>query len=278
MKLGEINKEAIETFNKADIPNSQLETSLTLSLALDKSKEYMLSHPELEIDSTTLLKIKELISKRVSGVPYAYLSREKEFFGIKFLVDYGVLIPRPETETLVEIVLMEGPFDKGLDLFCGIGIIGLTILYKDCCKQFTGIDISSTSIELAKKNSEMLNLKDRIKLIRSDISNINIKENFDLIVANPPYIPESEWEKLPLEVKNEPKDTLLGGKDGLKFYPVIASIVKGNLLPKGLCAVEIGGEEQVPRVKEIFKNYGINRINVTSDLAGIPRVIWGKKT
>lgn len=277
MNLGEINREAIELFNRTSIPNSQLEASLILSLALGKTKEYIISHPELEIDDITLLRIKELIFKRLSGIPYAYLSREKEFFGINFFVDYGVLVPRPETEALVEIVLREGPFDKGLDLFCGIGIIGLTILYNNGCKLFTGIDVSPTSIELAEKNSRILNLKDRTRFISGDIEEIYLEETFDLIVANPPYIPESEWEKLPLEVKNEPKDALLGGKDGLKFYPVIASIVRKNLASRGLFAVEIGGEGQVTKVEKIFRDYDLSPISVAYDLAGIPRVIWGRK-
>jgi|YelNatPaOPRAMG01_1025707.scaffolds.fasta_scaffold00240_9 release factor glutamine methyltransferase len=274
MNLGKINREIIRVFNEAGIYNSHLEAILILSLVLGKDKEYIISHPELDIEDNVLTTIKELVKKRVSGIPYAYLSKEKEFFGIRFLLDYGVFIPRPETEILVELVLKEGPFNKGLDLFCGIGVIALSILYKDRCEVFTGIDVSPISIELAKENAKILGLKNRAKFILGDIRNISIDDMFDIIVANPPYIPDQEWERLPIEIKNEPQNALLGGEDGLRFYPIIASIIKKNLIYGGLFAVEIGGEEQVLKVKEIFKDFSPN---ITYDLAGIPRIVWGWK-
>ncbi|MGC8889280.1 MAG: N5-glutamine methyltransferase family protein [bacterium] len=274
MKLDKIKREVIRVLSKAGITDSHLEALLILSLVLGKNKEYIISHPELEIEDALLVKIEEIVSKRASGIPYAYLSKEKEFFGIKFLLDYGVLIPRAETETLVEVVLKEGPFSNGLDLFCGIGVIALSILYKDGCKVFTGIDISPISIRLAEENAKRLGLNNKTRFILRNIEDTLIEEMFDLIVANPPYIPDKAWEWLPVEVKNEPKDALLGGRDGLNFYPIIASIVRKNLLDGGLFAIEIGGENQVPKVKEIFKDFSTH---IAYDLGGTPRVVWGRK-
>lgn len=276
MKLGDIYRETISLF-KDKISNSHLEVILILSLALNRSKEYIIAHEELELSQTEIDRIKELREKRLSGIPYAYLKKEKEFFGIKFFVEEGALIPRPETEVLVETVLKNEPFNKGLDLFCGSGIIGLTILYKNGCEEFLGIDISQKCIDVSIINASKLGLINRTRFIRADIRDLCLKEDFDLITANPPYIPDSEWEKLDIEVKNEPKEALLGGKDGLDFYPEIARIITTNLIKGGLFAVEIGGKVHVDRVKQIFKRYNIRDINVVNDLNDIPRVIWGRK-
>ena len=276
MTLGDVYREVVSLF-RGKIPNSHLEAILIISLALNKPKEYILAHQDLEISPEEIKRIEELSSKRISGIPYAYLKKEKEFFGLNFYIEEGVLIPRPETETIVEVVLQEGPFISGLDLFSGSGIIGLSILYYDACKRFLGVDISSKSIEIADINARRLGLSDRYRLIKADVRYISFDEEFDLIVANPPYLPNSVWDSLDLEVKNEPKEALLGGEDGLIFYPEIARLISENLAEGGLFAVEIGGDEQVDRVKEIFVSYNIREINVKKDLAGISRVIWGRK-
>jgi len=276
MTLRDVYRETVSLF-RGKIPNSHLEAILIISLALDKPKEYILAHQDLEISPEEIERIKELSIKRVSGIPYAYLKKEKEFFGLNFYIDEGVLIPRPETETLVEVVLQEGPFINGLDLFCGSGIIGLSTLYYNACRRFLGVDISSRSIEVADINARRLGLSDRYRLIKADVRSLYLEEEFDLIVANPPYLPSSVWDSLDLEVKNEPKEALLGGEDGLIFYPEIARLISENLVEGGLFAVEIGGDEQVDRVKEIFMSYNIRRMKVKEDLAGISRVIWGRK-
>ncbi|MCX7795460.1 MAG: peptide chain release factor N(5)-glutamine methyltransferase [bacterium] len=276
MTIGDIYKEVLELF-RDKFSNSYLEAILIISLGLGKSKEYILAHQEVELSEKEIAKIKGLVEKRLAGVPYAYLKKEKEFFGINFFIDEGVLIPRPETETIVEIVLEEGPFVNGLDLFCGSGIIGLTILCKEACQRFIGIDISSKSIEVATINAEKLGLLERVNFLKADIRSLALEEDFDLIVANPPYLPVSAWDSLPQEVRQEPKEALLGGDDGLIFYPEIAKIITKNLVKGGLFAVEIGKKEQVDRVKEIFLSYNIKDVRVKEDLSGLPRVIWGRK-
>lgn len=276
MILGDIYKEVLRLF-KDKFSNSHLEAILIISLSLNRPKEYILTHPEIEVSEDELERIKELVNRRLSGVPYAYLKREKEFFGINFFIEEGVLIPRPETETIVEIVLNEGIFVNGLDIFCGSGIIGVTILYKGGCRRFLGIDISSKSIEVATINAERLGVLGRCNFLKADIKDLFLEENFDLIVANPPYLPMFMWNFLAPEVRQEPKEALIGGEDGLEFYPDIARIISKNLLKGGLFAVEIGGEEQIDKVKEIFLGYNIKDIRVKEDLAGLPRVIWGRK-
>lgn len=275
MKLLELYKETLSLF-RDKISNSQIETLLILSLALDRPKEYILAHQEIEVSEEEVEKVRKIRDKRLSGIPYAYLKKEKEFFGISFFIEEGVLIPRPETEVLVEIVLKEGKFNSGLDLFCGSGIIALSILYNNGCERFLGIDVSQKCIDVCRINANRLILTDRVRFIKADIRDLILEETFDLIVANPPYIPESRWEELEREVKSEPKEALLGGKEGLDFYPEIARIISNNLVEDGLFAVEIGGEEQVDKVKEIFRNYNIRYINVANDLSDIPRVIWGR--
>lgn len=276
MTLGDVYREAVSLF-KDRFSSSHLEVILILSLALGKSKEYILSHQDLELSEEEIKRIKYFLNRRLSGVPYAYLKKEKEFFGINFYIEEGVLIPRPETEIIVELVLNEGTFRKGLDLFCGSGIIGLSILYYGACREFLGIDVSSKSIEIALINAKRLELSNRYRIIKADVRGLSLREDFDLIVANPPYLPSSIWESLDLEVKNEPKEALLGGEDGLSFYPEIAKVISKNLVKGGLFAIEIGGNEQVDRVKEIFMGYNIRKVNIKEDLAGIPRVVWGRK-
>ncbi len=275
MKLIDAYRETIRLF-RDKIPNFQLEALLILSLVLDKPKEYILAHQESELSEAEVEKIRELIDKRLSGIPYAYLKKEKEFFGIRFSVEEGVLIPRPETETLVEIVLKMGPFTKGLDLFCGSGIIGLTILYSNGCKEFTGIDMSQKCIDVSIANASRLGLINRTRFIMADIRSLSLEEDFDLIVANPPYIPDDRWNELDREVRSEPREALLGGKEGLDFYPEIAKVISKNLVREGVFAVEIGGKDQVDKIRQIFKDYNIINVNVENDLNGIPRVIWGR--
>ncbi len=276
MTLGDVYKEVLRLF-KDKLPNSHLEAILIISLGLERPKEYILAHQEIELSKDELERIRELANKRLAGIPYAYLKKEKEFFGINFFIEEGVLIPRPETETIVEIVLSEGIFVSGLDLFCGSGIIGLTILYKGFCQRFLGIDISNKSIEVSTINAERLGVSEKCSFLKVDIRGLSLEENFDLIVANPPYLPTSMWNSLAQEVRQEPKEALLGGDDGLEFYPDIARIISKNLLKGGLFAVEIGGEEHIDKVKEIFLSYNIKDIRVKEDLAGLPRVIWGRK-
>lgn len=276
MTLGDVYKEVLKLF-KDKFSNSYLEAILIISLGLDKPKEYILAHQEIELSEQEVEKIKELVKKRLAGIPYAYLKKEKEFFGINFFIEEGVLIPRPETETIIEIVLEKGPFINGLDLFCGSGIIGLTILYKKVCQRFLGVDISSKSIEVAIINAKRLGVLERCSFLKADIKGLSLEEKFDLIVANPPYLPTYIWESLPLEVKQEPREALLGGEDGLIFYPEIARIISKNLVKGGLFAIEIGREEQINRVREIFLDYDIKDIRIKEDLSGLPRVIWGRK-
>ena len=280
MTIKEILKKANETLMKNNIEENFLKSRILLANILDVNKEYLILNDDeevlLEIENEFLSKIERL----VKGEPLQYITNKVEFMGIEFYVDKNVLIPQPDTEILVEnIILLVDNLQKNnkkeikiLDLCTGSGAIGVSI-YKNLqnVKIFAS-DISYAALEIAKKNAKINNCQ--IEFVRSNLFN-DINEKFDIIISNPPYIETSELKYLPIEVKNEPRIALDGGKDGLDFYRNIVRNAVNFLNQSGYLAVEIG-YNQKDAVENIFKTFGFKNIFNVQDLNGIERVIIGK--
>jgi release factor glutamine methyltransferase len=258
-------------------PNPRLESELLLShsLRIDRVK--------LAIKRDEVLKEEELerflkyIEKRKSRIPYQYIVKKQHFMGFEFYVDERVLIPRPETEILVEEALKRMKSgDLILDIGTGSGAIAISIakLFPDC--KVYAVDVSEEALEVAKYNAEKLGVAEKIIFIKSDIfSNIPQDVKFDLIVSNPPYIKKAELENLQEEVKKEPILALDGGEDGLFFYKRIIPDCKFYLKKGGRGLFEIGyGQRE--EVEKIFLENGFDEIEVIKDLAHIDRVIIGR--
>lgn len=264
------------------VHNPSLETELIISHVLEKDKLYLMMNPEKELTAGESKQIDQLIDRRSQGYPLQYILGSWEFMGLNFLVKEGVLIPRPDTETLVELVLkklkLEGnrPW-KGLEIGCGTGIISISLL-KNCDNlQMEAVDINDIAIELAIENGENLAVSERLKVSFSDLfSSVKPDQQYDFIVSNPPYIRSSVIPTLQPEIRDyEPHNALDGLTDGLYFYRQILSQGKKHLKANGFVALEIG-HDQAKDLEQILGNEGYHNIFVEKDLSGWDRVVYAE--
>jgi release factor glutamine methyltransferase len=247
-----------------------------VSHVLSLSTERLLASPELALDESQQEAVRRLIEERRSGKPLAYLTRKREFYSETFYVDERVLIPRPETELLVEEaikIVRKKKRPAVLDMGTGSGIIGI-LLAKNGAGSVLCVDISPGSLEVARKNARALGLEGRIEFIASDLfSAIGKGGKFDLICANLPYVALHEWEGLMAEVRQfEPKSALVGGDAGLELYERCLGEIGDYLAGDGALLCEIAGDGQAARLGAMLRKAGFET-TVLADLAGRQRVI-----
>ena len=266
----------IRELNNNNIEESNLKAKLLISNVLDVTKEYILIHGNEEFPVDKLNEYFEKIERAANGEPVQYIINSQNFYGMNFYVDENVLIPQPDTEILVEeaikIIRKENKKLKVLDLCTGSGAIAVSIA-KEENVEVTASDVSKKALEVAKKNSTMNNVN--INLIESDLYK-NIKDEFDIIVSNPPYIATNVIDTLSSEVKSEPKIALDGGRDGLDFYRKIAEESKKYLCTNGYLIVEIGYDQKEDVIK-ILEESGYTNIYCIKDLNQNDRVIVANK-
>lgn len=219
------------------------------------------------------------VSRRATREPLAYILGERWFYGMRFLVTTDVLIPRPETELLVELSckhLNENPAENQhiLDLCTGSGCVGIAILAGNPRAAGTLTDISAEAIAVAWQNAELNGVFERSQLVVGDLdSDIASDLRFDVITANPPYIDPNDIETLAIEVRDwEPELALYAQDAGYALYPRIAALALRRLRPSGLLAVECG-HTQARTIADMFAAAGLTNVNIHDDLAGIPRVV-----
>lgn len=255
-----------------------LDSQLLLSKIISKDKLFIMVNRDFKISSKEAREYFKLIELRKNKMPIKYILGYTEFMGLNFKVKEGVLIPRPDTEILVEKVISlinENGYINIADVCCGSGAIGVSIgmycpkTHVDC------FDISDTAYEVTKENINLQEITNRIKVYKSDLlqAAINNSSRYDVIVSNPPYIREDVIPSLMEDVRDyEPYEALSGGEDGLYFYRRIALESKEVLKNHGLIALEIG-HDQRETVSEILKNNDFHNIECYKDLAGNDRVI-----
>ena len=219
------------------------------------------------------------IARRANREPLAYILGERWFYGMRFLVTPDVLIPRPETELLVELALahvQQCPTESPsiLDLCTGSGCVGIAILANHPATSGVLTDLSPDAIAIAWQNAELNNVFERSQLIVGDLdSDIDPAETFDVLTANPPYIDPDDIETLDIEVRDwEPELALYAPDAGYALYPRIAALALTRLRPRGLLAVECG-HTQAGTIADMFAAAGLTNIKIHPDLAGIPRVV-----
>jgi release factor glutamine methyltransferase len=242
----------------------------------------LLSRDDLELSLQALDDWKSLESKRLQGEPIAYLIGKRGFHNIELYVAPGVLIPRPETELLVEIGLQEimrlDRSAKVLDLGTGSGAIALAVAYSSSKASVTATDISSTALEIAHKNAKLLKLEDRVQfLLGSWYEALGDATAFDIILSNPPYIAKQDPHLTQGDLRFEPISALTDQADGLECLRAIIDGAKGHLTPNGLLAVE-HGFDQSDAVLDLMRSAGFNDIQAHQDLAGHRRVASGRNT
>lgn len=216
--------------------------------------------------------LQNAIKEYENGIPAAYIIGEWEFFGDRYVLNKDCLIPRCDTERVVEKVL-DKLRDNGrlLDLCTGSGCIAISVLKRKPNASGLAVDISAKALEAAKENADINGVKARLKLVCADIFDKPLgDEKFDVIVSNPPYIPTKDLETLDEYVKKEPMIALDGGNDGMDFYNFLVSNYKDNLTENGLFIFEIGYDQE-EKIKETAKIHGFY-CTVSKDYSGNPRV------
>ena len=258
---------------EANIIEANIDAWYLLSYVFSISKmTYLLDrNKEIQLDDEKISFYKTLIRKRKKRIPLQHLTNEQEFMGLEFFVNEHVLIPRQDTEVLVEEVLKDGYGERIIDICTGSGCIAISLDKLGHFKEVVGVDISKEALEVAKRNNEKLSAS--VNFIESDLFTNVENKTFDCIVSNPPYIRKEVIETLEPEVKDfEPYIALYGPDEGLYFYEKIARIGKAYLQPNGKIYFEIG-HDQGDAVSHILKKNGYKDIFVIKDLAGLDRVV-----
>ena len=257
-----------------NIFSHRLDSEILLSNILKKRREELLINLDKKVSFNNIRQFKKIISRRSLNEPIAYILKNKEFWSKNFIVNRNVLIPRPETELMVEkiIKIYEKKDIFILDIGTGTGCILLSILSELKKSRGVGIDISSQAVNIAKKNLNILNLPNNIKFKVKSLNDI-YNYRFDLIVSNPPYIMTKDIKNLEEDIKKfEPKLALIGGDDGLKFYREYSNTLQNLMNKKGYFVCEIGINQRQD-CEEIFQNSGLHLTNTVHDLQGIERIL-----
>lgn len=271
-------REAIElgagVLSKAQIDNPDLDAWYLLQMVCKIERSFYYLHEEEELTTEQQKEYEIALQKRAERIPLQYIIGEQEFMGLTFKVNSNVLIPRQDTETLVEEALKVCKSGmRVLDLCTGSGCIIISLMKNAPGIIATGSDVSKQALLVAKENGK--NHEADVEWIRSDLFD-NITEQYDLIVSNPPYIPTAEISGLMPEVRDfEPFDALDGREDGLYFYREIIRKSKDYLNPDGYLYLEIG-YNQGEAVSSLMREAGFAEIEVVRDLAGLDRVVKGK--
>ena len=276
MTYRESYEKAKAVLAEALIEEAEVDARLLLEYAYGTDRSYLLAHGDKELSETQETYYQALIQKRAQRIPLQHLTGVQDFMGLTFQVDEHVLIPRQDTEILVEEVMRE--LHDGMDILdmcTGSGCILISLLrYSNDCTGL-GVDISDEALALADENAQKLLGPDRpVQFLKSDLFE-SVEGMYDIIVSNPPYIQSSVIADLMSEVKDhEPLSALDGGEDGLFFYRKITRECKGFLKPGGKLFFEIGCD-QGSAVTEILSEEGFGEIQVVKDYAGLDRVVYG---
>ncbi len=271
MKIPELLKQATESLKQAGIANPGLAAKLLVSHFTGINRLEMNLHADADVSAEIQYKIEDAVRRRSNHEPIQYILGETEFYGFRILVNPSVLIPRPETELLVEKILSENPAEKSLlEIGSGSGCIAIALKKLLPDSSVTATDISEKALKTAQENAEINQAE--ITLIQSDLFQ-NISGKFDLIVANPPYIPQHEYVELPAEIRKfEPENALLAEEEGIYFYRRILEQAEEFLNENGRIYFEIG-YDQAERIREIALRNGFSRIEVFQDLNGFDRMM-----
>lgn len=257
------------------VANPRREASSLLAFVLQRDLTFQIAHPEYELTVAELDAFDLVVGRRVDWEPFQYIVGHQEFYGLDFDVGPSVLIPRPETEILVEAaieVLSERDNPFFLELGVGSGCISVSILHNIETARSVGVDISQEALDIASDNAEKHGVVDRMTLEKADLFNETTGE-FDLIVSNPPYVPTIDLETMQVEVAGfEPHTALFGGPDGLEIVKRVVDGAPDFLRPQGYLLIEIGfGQSE--NVKELYDPAVWDFVEFIPDLQGIPRIV-----
>jgi release factor glutamine methyltransferase len=270
---------AAEDLKKRGNDSGRLDAELLLGRVLKLDRIGLIMQSERPLAPAELNGFRELFKRRRAGEPVAYLLGEREFFGIPLRVDARVLIPRPDTERLVEVALLRtrerSMLGSALDLCTGSGCVAIAFARSRPTWSVAAVDISAEALAVARDNAHRTGAIRNVRLLEGSLFGPVQGQRFDLITANPPYIPSAELLELPIDVRGfEPQLALDGGPDGLDLVRDIAARAPQHLTPGGLLALEICAD-QGPRATEILRQHGYAEVELARDLGGRDRVVSG---
>lgn len=279
--IGGILKWTEQYFREKGVESPRLDAEVLLSHVLEKERIYLYVHFDEPLEPRELARFRSFVKQRVLRVPVAYILGYREFMGLRFVVTPDVLIPRPDTEILVEAALerlAHLPSLRLLDVGTGSGAILLSLLVK--LPQATGVavDISPVALEVTRQNAQALGVMDRVSLCCGDLYEPVAGEAFDAVLSNPPYIPESDLASLAPEVRKEPRGALAAGVDGLDFYRRLTARGASFVRAGGFFAVEVGVFQAAAVAALAQRMEGFGTAEILRDYSGIERVVLARKT
>jgi release factor glutamine methyltransferase len=278
MEVKEALTAAVQQLEEAAVGSPRLNAEMLLMFVLGVGRAYLYGHPERELTPQEEDSYAEAIAERARGVPAQYIIGHQEFWGLDFVVTPAVLIPRPETEHVVEAALelaqgIERP--RIVDVGTGSGCIALALASELKRAEIDAVDISADALEIAKANAARLQLADRVRFRTGNLLEGFGAEEFDLVVSNPPYVGECEADKVQAEVRKfEPHVAVFGGPQGTEIVTRLLEQAHRVLKPRGHVLVEIGFS-QSEKVQQLAKNF--EEVRFAEDLQGIPRVLVARK-
>jgi release factor glutamine methyltransferase len=264
-------KEILEKYDEFQIPRLDLEILLSKTLECCRTKLY--SHPESKVFKKCVVELQKMAKQRAKGKPIAYLTNSKEFYGLNFYVDERVLIPRPETEMIIDEINYDPNQEITiLDIGTGSGTIGLTLTHKYKKSRTILIDVCKEALEVTAKNAVKFDLTRRTTLMQSDLlANVEPKSEFNVITTNLPYIGEETYSYVSKETKEyEPQKALFSGKDGLDLYRKLFAQIKEKQIKFDIFIGEFGFGQKEIITQELAKYF--ENFEIKEDLAGIPRI------
>ena len=276
MTISEAIKKGMIELKNENIEEPKLKSRLLMQSTLNQTRQYVIVNDMEELEKNKEEQYFSAIKILKKGIPIEHITHQKEFMKLNFFVDKNVLIPRQDTEILVEEVIkitQKTNAKKILDLCTGSGAIAVSLAKYLPQSEITAIDISNGALKIAKKNAVSNNVENQITFISSDMfTNLN-EEKFDIIVSNPPYIKTNVIENLDIQVKNEPHIALDGGRDGLDFYKKIINESYQYLKYKGFLCLEIGFDQKIDVIELIENTNNFDRTYSKKDLYDNDRII-----
>jgi release factor glutamine methyltransferase len=265
-----------DALRQASIAEPEREVNLLLRHSLKRDATFIYSHPEYRLDAVESILFKAVLKRRAGREPFQYITGVQEFYGLEFEVTGDVLIPRPETEILVEAAigaLRDAEAPRFCEIGVGSGCISVSILRNVSNAAAIAVDVSEAAVKVAAKNAAKHSVNDRLLLARSNVFE-NVSEiGFDAVVSNPPYVPDGDILGLQEEVRSfEPRSALVGGLDGLDIVKQIIDDAPNHLKAGGLLLMEIGWDQSA-QVADMLDPDAWKDVAFLPDLQGIPRIV-----
>ncbi len=282
MRLGDSLQSAIEFLTDEQVPSPRMNAEVLLMFVLGVDRAQLYAHPERELTADEQARYDEALRERATGRPAQYITGHQEFWGMDLIVTPAVLIPRPETEHLIETVLelaREFPARSIVDVGTGSGCIALALAKELPQARIMATDISPEALEVARANAARHQLEKRIDFVEADLLKKDaasyVSTAADFVVSNPPYVSEEERDKVQREVRKfEPKLAVFGGEHGFDIYRRLIPQARETLKPGGWLVMEMGFSQEV-EIRKLLSDW--SEVRVTADLQGIPRVVAARK-